>query len=172
MRTINNITLRIIFALVLGLVLIAWPDSAILYLVITIGILFLITGLISLVGYLSRDKNLHPAARFPLDGAGSTLFGLVLVIVPSFFVNVLMYLLGILLILAGITQISALVSARKWTGVPFGFYVVPILILLAGVVVLFNPFAVASTAFMLLGVTSLVYGISELVNYMKFKKKI
>lgn len=172
MRAINNVTLRIIFALVLGVVLIAWPDSAIVYLVITIGILFLVTGLISLVGYLSRDKNLHPSARFPIDGAGSTLFGLVLVIMPSFFVSVLMYLLGILLILAGITQISALVSARKWTEVSFGFYVVPILILLSGLIVLFNPFAVAATAFMVLGIASLVYGISDLVNYMKFKKKI
>ncbi len=82
-----------------------------------------------------------------------------------------MYLLGVLLMLAGITQVSALVSARKWTEVPFGFYIVPILILLAGLVVLFNPFTVASTAFMLLGITSMVYGLAEFVNYMKFRQK-
>lgn len=171
MKTMNNMTLRIVFALVLGLVLIIWPDSALLYMVVTIGILFLIAGLISLASYFARDKRLYPSVRFPLDGAGSVLFGLVLIVIPSFFVHVLMYLLGVLLMLAGITQISALVSARKWTEVPFGFYIVPILILLAGLVVLFNPFTVASTAFMLLGITSMVYGLSEFVNYLKFRKK-
>ncbi len=167
----NNRILRIVFAWVLGLVLIIWPDSALRYMVVTIGILFLIAGLISLASYFARDKRLYPSSRFPLDGAGSVLFGLVLIVMPSFFVHVLMYLLGLMLMLAGITQIVALGSARKWTEVSFGFYIVPILVLVAGLVVLFNPFTVASTAFMLLGITSLVYGLSELINYVKFRQR-
>lgn len=171
MKSMNNMTLRIVFALILGVVLMVWPESALLYLVVTIGILFLLAGLISLVAYWARDKRLYPSVRFPLDGAGSVLFGLVLIVMPSFFVHVLMYLLGFLLMLAGGAQISALMSARKWTEVPFGFYIVPILILLAGLLVLFNPFTIASTAFMLLGITSVVYGLSEFINYMKFREK-
>ena len=104
----NNRILRIVFAWVLGLVLIIWPDSALRYMVVTIGILFLIAGLISLASYFARDKRLYPSSRFPLDGAGSVLFGLVLIVMPSFFVHVLMYLLGLMLMLAGITQIVAL----------------------------------------------------------------
>ncbi len=172
MKAINNVTLRVVAALVLGLVLIVWPGTAMVYLVITIGVLFLLTGLFALVAYLARDKKRYPTARFPVDGAGCAIFGLLLMLMPEVFVGVLMYVLGALLLLAGVVQIASLVTARKWSAVPLGFYVVPVLVLLCGLVVLFNPFAVASTAFVVLGIASVVYGISELVNYYKFTKHI
>ena len=40
MRSINGAVLRSAFAMVLGFVLVLWPEAAITYLVITIGILF------------------------------------------------------------------------------------------------------------------------------------
>ena len=46
-----------------------------------------------------------------------------------------MYVLGAVLVLAGISQIVNLSAARSWTVVPGGFFVVPVLVLIAGVVV-------------------------------------
>ena len=60
-----------------------WPEAAILYLVITIGVLFLVPGLFSLSGYLIRGKQ--DGSRFPIAGLGSLLFGLWLMIMPAFF---------------------------------------------------------------------------------------
>ena len=48
--------LRCIFAIVLGLVLVLWPEAAVTYLVITIGICFIIPGLFSLLNYFTREK--------------------------------------------------------------------------------------------------------------------
>ena len=73
--------------------LVAWPEAAILYLVITIGVLFLVPGLFSLSGYLIRGKQ--DGSRFPIAGLGSLLFGLWLMIMPAFFVGILMYVLGV-----------------------------------------------------------------------------
>ena len=53
--------------------------------------------------------------------------------------------------LAGISQIVNLSAARSWTVVPGGFFVVPVLVLIAGVVVLFNPFTAATVPFIILG---------------------
>jgi len=75
------------------------------------------------------------------------------------------------LVFAGISQIAGLLSARSHAVVPFGYYVMPVLILLAGLVVLANPFAVAAVPFIILGVSSTVYGITELINIYKFRKK-
>lgn len=47
---------------------------------------------------------------------------------------------------------------------------VPILLLVAGFIVLLNPFAVASVPFLILGVSCIVYGVSELVNQIRFRK--
>lgn len=170
MKTVSNPALRSIFAIVLGLILVLWPAATINYLVIVIGILFLVSGLIAMIGYLTRDKELYPDASFPIEGAGSALFGLWLIVMPTFFVNILMYVLGALLVVAAIQQIASLASARRWTQVPGFFYVVPVLILICGIIILFNPFSVAQTAFILFGVTSMVYGVSGLINSVRFRK--
>ena len=160
MKTMNYSIIRCICALVLGVLLVAWPEAAILYLVITIGALFLVPGLFSVYGM-----------SFPIAGLGSLLFGLWLMIMPAFFVGILMYVLGAVLVLAGISQIVNLSAARSWTVVPGGFFVVPVLVLIAGVVVLFNPFTAATVPFIILGVSSIVYGLSDLVNIIRFRQK-
>ncbi|MDA6987171.1 DUF308 domain-containing protein, partial [Escherichia coli] len=81
-----------------------------------IGICFIIPGLFSLLNYFTREKvEGEPSPMFPIDGAGSILFGAWLVIMPQFFVSILMYVLGALLVLAGAQQLISLVSARKWS---------------------------------------------------------
>ena len=147
----NYSIIRCICALVIGVLLVAWPEAAILYLVITIGVLFLV--------------------RFPIAGLGSLLFGLWLMIMPAFFVGILMYVLGAVLVLAGISQIVNLSAARSWTVVPGGFFVIPVLVLIAGIVVLFNPFTAAAVPFIILGVSSIVYGLSDLINIIRFRQK-
>lgn len=57
MKTMNFSLIRILFALVIGLVLVLWPDAAVDYIVITVGIAFLLPGVISLIGYFSRKKR-------------------------------------------------------------------------------------------------------------------
>ena len=92
MKSLNGSVLRCIFAIVLGLVLVLWPEAAVTYLVITIGICFIIPGLFSLLNYFTREKvEGEPSPMFPIDGAGSILFGAWLVIMPQFFVSILMY---------------------------------------------------------------------------------
>ena len=130
MKVVNNPALRSVFAIVLGLILVLWPAATINYLVIVIGVLFLVPGLIAMIGYLMRDKERYPDAAFPIEGAGSALFGL-------------------------------------WLA---GQHVVPVLILICGIVILFDPFSVAETAFILFGITSMVYGISGLINGFRFRK--
>ena len=124
----NYSIIRCICALVIGVLLVAWPEAAILYLVITIGVLFLVPGLFSLSGYLIRGKQ--DGSRFPIAGLGSLLFGLWLMIMPAFFVGILMYVLGAVLVLAG-----------------------------------------AAVPFIILGVSSIVYGLSDLINIIRFRQK-
>lgn len=168
MKTMNYAIIRCICALVIGVLLVAWPDAAIIYLVITIGVLFLVPGLFSVFGFLTRNRQV--GAAFPIVGLGSLLFGLWLMIMPAFFVGILMYVLGAILVLAGINQMVNLSAARSWTVVPVAFFVVPVLVLVAGIVVLFNPFTVATVPFIVLGVSSIVYAVADLVNIIRFRR--
>ena len=103
-------------------------------------------------------------------GLGSLLFGLWLLIMPGFFVRILMYVLGAMLVLAGLNMLAGLVNARRLMPVAWGFYVVPVLILAAGIVVLFNPFQTAELPFIVLGVTSIVYGDFDMFEAYKFRR--
>lgn len=169
MKIMNYSVIRGICAILVGLLLVAWPETAILYLVIAIGALFLIPGLVSVVGYILRGRQL--GVSFPVVSVGSSLFGLWLMIAPAFFVGILMYVLGVVLVFAGISQIVGLLNARNWTQVSTGYFVTPILILLAGMVVLLNPFAAATIPFIILGVSSIVYGVTDIMNRIRFRKK-
>lgn len=169
MKTMNYSVIRGICAIIMGVLLVAWPEAAIVYLVIAIGAMFLVPSLFSLVGYFVKGRQM--GMMFPIISLGSLLFGLWLMVSPAFFVGILMYVLGAVLVFAGISQIVQLVNARGWTQVPVGYYIMPILILLAGLIVLLNPFAAAAIPFIILGVSSIVYGITDIINLIRFHKK-
>ena len=169
MKALNYSVIRGICAVLMGLLLVTWPEAAIVYLVIAIGAVFFVPSLFSLVGYFTKGRQ--EGAMFPIVSIGSLLFGLWLMVSPAFFVGILMYVLGVVLVFAGISQIIQLVNSRGWTLVAPGYYIMPVLILLAGLVVLLNPFAAAASPFIILGVSSIVYGITDIINQLRFRKK-
>ncbi len=172
MKSINFFLLRSISALVIGIVLVAWPESAIQYLVVTIGVLFMIPGLISMITYFARNRQIYPDSIFPLAGAGSFLFGLWLVMTPGFFVNILMYILGFCLLLGGLQQLVSLSGLRKWVKVPAGYYIIPVFVLVAGIIIVLNPFEVLNTTLKVLGIVSIIYALNDMLNWFKFKQKV
>jgi len=166
----NSFLFRSVFAFMLGAILILWSGDALRFLVIAIGILFIILGMMPLILYFYlRCRKVHDIS-FPHIGLCFLIFGLMLVIAPTLFVNILMYLLGIILVLGGIELMYTLISARKWTKVSIVIYLLPVLILIAGILILINPFQTAENIFILAGVTSLIYGIAELVSWLKFRR--
>ena len=172
MRRTNIGILRGVLAIILGVVLVMWPEAAIIYMIMVIGACFLLPGIYSIVGYFLRNKeNEVTSPMFPLDGLGSLLLGAWLLIMPHFFVNILMYLLGAVLVLAGIQQRATLIRARKWSIVPYGFYVLPSLILLVGILILVYPMDVMANTLTVFGVATLFYGVNELINWYKFRKR-
>ena len=169
MKALNYSVIRGICAVLMGVLLVTWPEAAIVYLVIAIGVMFFVPSLFLLVGYFMKGRQ--EGAMFPIVSIGSLLFGLWLMVSPAFFVGILMYVLGAVLVFAGISQIMQLVNARSWTQVATGYYIMPVLILFAGLVVLLNPFAAAAIPFIILGVSSIIYGITDIINLLRFRKK-
>ena len=174
-KSINYAAMSSICALIIGILLVVWPDVAINYLVITIGVLFLLPGLFGLFTYFSvarkqQEAGVHMA--FPVIALGSTLFGFWLMISPAFFVSILMYVLGVLLVLGGLSQIMNFVTLRTYAHVPVGVFVIPVLLLLAGIVVLCNPFEVATIPFMILGISGIIYGATDLIRLFEYRKRM
>lgn len=173
MKMVNYSILRSISALVIGGLLVFWSQNAVVYLIMAVGFMFLIPGLFSILSYVLSKKNGKSILGWAqILGIGSTLFGLALVIYPVFFETSLMYALGVILSYAGISEIVDLVAARRYGyKVAKGYYVIPVLIVLAGLFILFNPIKSANIPFIILGIGCLVYGVSNLVNLVKFRHR-
>ena len=171
MKRFNNAILRGIFAVLLGIILVLWPEAAIIYIIMVIGAGFLLPGVFSIVNYLMRNKKDESVSpMFPLDGLGSVLLGAWLLAMPEFFVDILMYILGAILLIAGLQQIITLISARKWKYVPMGYYVLPSIIFLVGLLILIYPMAVIANTLVIFGIAILFYGVNEIINWYKFRK--
>lgn len=165
--------LRGIAALLIGILLVFWSQNAVTYLIMAVGCLFLIPGLLSLLAYF-RQTSPEGNRSFGWSqvlGIGSILFGLCLIVSPVFFEKSLMYALGIILSYAGLSEIIQLTVARQWTRVPVGFYVTPVLVMLVGIFILFNPIESANLPFIILGIGCMVYGLSDMVNVIKFRRR-
>lgn len=96
-----------------------FPNEAGDYFVITIGVVFLIPALLSIIGYFAMSAE--ERRRLPIEGIGSLLFGLWLIIMPGFFADLLTFVLGFILVLGGVQQIASLSAARRWMPVRVGF---------------------------------------------------
>jgi len=164
---------RGIAALLIGILLVFWSQNAVTYLIMAVGCLFLIPGLLSLLAYFRQTfpEGNRSFGWSQVLGIGSILFGLCLIVSPVFFEKSLMYALGIILSYAGLSEIIQLTVARQWTRVPVGFYVTPVLVMLVGIFILFNPIESANLPFIILGVGCMVYGLSDMVNVIKFRRR-
>ena len=181
MKIFQSSIFRALCAIVIGVLLVKFPQDGVTWLTMAIGALFLLSGIIALIAYWQAKRHAGEYTitdqqgrvvrggqpTFPIVGAGSVILGLVLTLSPNAFVNGLMYMLAAVLILGGVTQLMALVAARRLGSIPFGYWVMPSVILLMGLFIVLKPFESAETSLQVLGWCSMVYGVIELVNALK-----
>ena len=181
MKILQSSVFRAICAIAIGIMLIKYPDNTVTWITIAIGILFLLSGIISLVAYYHALKNVSEYTitdaegnvvsgqkpTFPIVGVGSAILGLILALTPTVFVKALMYIIGAVLVLGAINQFMNLLNARKYGKMGFGYWIFPSVILLVGLFVIIKPLAPAEMAMLVLGWCSLLYGVTELINSLK-----
>lgn len=178
MRIIQSSLFRALCAIIIGVMILRTPDSTVEYLTIAIGVLFLISGVISCLGWYNTVRNyqqtkiigpdgqvrLSSRPVFPIVGLGSIILGFILALMPGAFVKSLMYVLATLVILGALNQLMALISARKYCSMGAGYWIMPTLLLLAGIFIFVKPLTVAATPLIIIGVCLIAYGVSEFVN--------
>jgi len=182
MKIFYSYIFRALFAIVMGVLLIQFPDDTMVGITIAIGVLFFLSGVVSIASYMSARKHtteyeIYDAQgrlisgkkpMFPLVGIGSVLLGIILAVMPTVFVSWLMYILGFALVMAALAQLVAFFSARRIPVVGWGFAVCPLALLLAGIFVIFYPLESASAPLLILGWCLLLYGVTECVNETKY----
>jgi hypothetical protein len=73
------------------------------------------------------------------------------------------------MILGGLNQLMALISARRLGHISFSYWIAPSLVLITGLFVVFKPMDSAEIPLLILGWCSLLYGVTEIINSLKIR---
>lgn len=164
-KFLQNTLARALCVLVFGILLIAFSAEITKWIVMLCGLVFIIPGAVSLIGYFRRDPEGRQVMLYPIIAVGSILFGLVQVIWPHLFIAIIMYILSGCLILVSLIQSYTLWSIHR-NGVRLhpAYYLVPALELAAGLYIALtnHKTEIAGLPVILLGCGFIIYSLLEL----------
>jgi len=139
------------------------------YIIILIGgVLFIILAIKSIILGI-RSKNKKEKNVLFIQSALNLALGLLFVLYLSPIVSILGFL-GIILLILGALSLINLYSFRKITSIPFFSFVISVLVIIAGIILLFNPFGTAQAILIFLGIVLIVYAIGEFYSSWILKK--
>lgn len=198
--------IRAIISLIAGILLVKYRVDMVKWLTISIGAMFFISGVISVVYYfvankksqklLSEQKSNDPEVApvlvnkptLPIVGLGCAILGIILALMPTTFVTYIVYVFAAIIILGAVGEYVALLTnnsvvrdfekeTKIVAEVSFGlkYWIMPTLLLLFGIIAILYPQGIASAPFLFMGIALIVYGVSVLINAVKFlsaRKKI
>ena len=177
---------RAICTIAIGVLLTMYPRDGVTWLIVTIGVLLLLSGIIVLIAYSHAKKHTGEYTfidkqgckisgslySFPVVGVFSVIGGLVLALTPGIFINALMYVLATIMIIVAINQLRNLSNARHFGSINILFWIAPSLVLLIGLFVILKPMESVELPLLILGWGSMFCGISEIVNTIKINSII
>lgn len=159
---------RSISVLLIGVLFLVLGDSALSMLVVVVGVLLMVPGVWALASYV---RHIEQRSMFPLAALGSFVLGLWMTVSPDFFVSFFMYVLGGILVALGVYQLAGLVVSSRLLPVAWPLYAMPVLVLLLGLFVLFNPFQAAALPFILIGIGCVISAVNDLVAALRLAKR-
>lgn len=164
-KFLQNTLARALCVLVFGILLIAFSAEITKWIVMLCGLVFIIPGAVSLIGYFRRDPEGRQVMLYPIIAVGSILFGLVQVIWPHLFIAIIMYILSGCLILVSLIQSYTLWNIHR-NGIRLhpAYYLVPAIELAAGLYIALtnNKTEIAGLPVILLGCGFIIYSLLEL----------
>jgi len=160
---------RAVLAAILGIVLIIWPGTAVKTIIIVIGAVLMLLGAVSLI-FSKKPEEGQNRSLLSLNGIASLVFGLILVIFPTFFAGIIMFLFGAILLIVGVSEVANLISVRRETKAPASLFLGPIITTACGIVIFFNPFSTIEWLFIFFGISLLIYALTEFLSTKKIRK--
>lgn len=179
MKILQISAIRAIIVFVTGFLLVKYREETMTWMTITVGVLFLLSGLISCIAYyFEKEKVAKKAAKaerqeseqteeslkspsFPIAGVGSIILGIILAVIPNTFMTGVVYILAALLILGAINQFMNLARSRQYARVPFYLWLFPTVILVVAILLISKPMEAAALPLLVIGWAFMYYGVLE-----------
>ncbi len=164
-------TIRGLLVLALGVALLLWPETMLNIIVKLIAAFLIAAGLVTLY-FTNKTRKVEErqgeksalSAFAILNIAVYLCFGIVIFLFPSFFVSILVFLFGAILLLLGIGQLANLIVSGRHTKVSGYLYIVPAVVTICGIILFFQPFTAKNVLTMFFGGCLAGYGAIEVLS--------
>ena len=164
-----NGPIRALTAIAIGIVMVMSRTNALELAVRIIAAFLFASGVVSLiVGYRHRSNGTMGLMGF--NGVVDIILGLMLFMFPGFVSGLLIYVIAFILICFGLFQIVGLISANRVMRIGLWSFVMPLLVLAAGVFLITKPAFVGEAIGVVAGASLIVYGASELLSSWKMRR--
>lgn len=183
MKVLQISAVRAIIVLVTGFLLVKYREDTMTWMTITVGVLFLISGLVAcMVYYFEKEKVAKKTAKaalqedqqeeedlkspsFPIAGVGSIVLGIILAVMPNTFTTWMVYILSALLILGAVNQFMNLARSRQYARVPVYMWICPTISMVVAILLISRPIETDALFFTLkvIGWAFMYYAVLEFV---------
>ena len=149
--------------IILGLVLIVFPEISMLTLCYTIGVMMVVFGIIKLIGFFSKDL-FKLAFQFDLAlGILSIVAGVLMIFRSDEILILLPSIIGIFIIIDGVFKMQTSMDAKRFGMEKWWFILLlAVITTLAGLFLIVNPFEGVCAFIILMGISFLIDGIQNL----------
>lgn len=175
----HSLTILYAISLIAGVLLtIYWQEADIFsWIVIALGILLLIPCVVCLIAAFVPQKTHNPegpelvksrrsfAWTMILSGIGGTILGLLMICLPNFFVQYIVYTFGVILIIFSCVQLSFVSPAMRVEKISGWFLAVPVATLAAGVIIIcIGQEKIQAAAALITGLILIFYSVNGFVS--------
>lgn len=168
----NLILLAVIF-IALGIVLILWPGATMKTICYLLAAMLLAIGVVSLINYLRKDIS-GIIYRYDLVvGLCAILGGILVIVKVDELTDLIPAVLGFLVTMSGIMKMQNSVDMlRLGHGTWHVAFAMAIVNIVAGIVLLMNPFEAAQILIMCLGIALVYSGITDLYVTISISRRL
>ena len=168
----NRILIKGIITTLVGIAMIAIPDLSIDMAVKFIGIMFIADGLISFLPAIFKNNKQSTGFISVPKGSGSLFLGILLLLIPQLIVGFFVFMAGFVLIIIGGSILLSQIAGKNVIGFSWVLTLISIIALIAGIILLLNPFKGAITIIIFLGVIIILIGLGEISWSFRMRKHL
>ena len=177
MKTLKRIKWSAMFKgilyILLGIVALVVPETMEKTLGYLLGIVLIIAGGVSMIGYLLRDARENYYRNDFVLGLVGIVVGIIVLLRVEIIISLIPLLLGIMVIISGCEKFQDVIDMKRMnSGNWIVMLVLALINLILGLVLIFNPFRAATLMFRMLGIGLIFSGITDCMTVIYFAGKI
>lgn len=153
-----------IVLLIVGIFLLIKPETTLYAISYLVGIILIIWGIVPVISFFSDKENQNYLEFSFICGVFALIFGIIVMINPSIIGSIIPLLIGIWMVINGVTKLQYALSVKKLGMDATTPIIISLVILICGILLIFNPFGGAVILTKLIGVFLIIYSVLDIVE--------